>query len=233
MPNEKMFDIGARIKLEKDTEFRNAVTGINKSLKSLKSELRLVEAQYDGNANSMEALQKKNEVLSRILEEHKNKVAATGNALKNAKDQYGKIGAELTKTLELFDKENGRLEETRKIYGESSEEVKKQEETLRNLELQINKGNKEYEKAGNAIKDWETKLNYANAEAIRAEGALGRNAAYMKEASESADGCAKSIDKFGKANKSAGNEIEEDLSTGYALYEDVYSKVTNTCHTDE
>ena len=71
MKNEKMFDIGARIKLEKDTEFRNAVTGINKSLSAMQSELKLVSAQYEGNANSLDALRAKQEVLNRILDEHK------------------------------------------------------------------------------------------------------------------------------------------------------------------
>ena len=72
MADGKTFDIGASIKLENDKEFRDAVTGINKSIRTLDSELKLVSAQYEGNANSMEALSRKQEVLNRLLDEHAN-----------------------------------------------------------------------------------------------------------------------------------------------------------------
>lgn len=85
MADGKTFDIGASIKLENDKEFRDAVTGINKSIRTLDSELKLVSAQYEGNANSMEALSRKQEVLNRLLDEHKKKSEATKTALENAK----------------------------------------------------------------------------------------------------------------------------------------------------
>ena len=45
----------------------------NKSLSSFKVKLKLVEAEYEGQQNSMEALQKKQETLNKILEEQQNK----------------------------------------------------------------------------------------------------------------------------------------------------------------
>ena len=48
MADGKTFDIGASIRLENDKEFRDAVTGINKSIRTLDSELKLVSAQYEG-----------------------------------------------------------------------------------------------------------------------------------------------------------------------------------------
>lgn len=206
----EQFDIKAGIKLEKDTEFKSAVTSVNKTLTSLKSELKLVEAQFDGNANSMEALQKKHEVLNKILEEQKKKVENTDKALKNSQKEYDRLGQTLEQALEKYDEENEKLEELKKIYGETSNEVKNQMEVLQRLELQINKGNQEYAKAGDRVKEWENKLNTANSQMIRAEGALNRNAAYMEEASKSTDHCATSIDKFGKSvSNSAVNPIED------------------------
>ena len=52
-------DIVAGIRLEGDQQFKSSVTSVNKTVTSLRSELNLVKAQYDGNQNSMEALTKK------------------------------------------------------------------------------------------------------------------------------------------------------------------------------
>ena len=65
--------IGAIIALDGERDFRQSVTACNKSLSSLKSELKLVEAEYEGQQNSLEALQKKQETLNKILEEQQTK----------------------------------------------------------------------------------------------------------------------------------------------------------------
>lgn len=230
MKNEKMFDIGARIKLEKDTEFRNAVTGINKSLSAMQSELKLVSAQYEGNANSLDALRAKQEVLNRILDEHKKKVTATNTALQNAKTQRDNLQVTLERNLEQFDKENEKLEELKRTYGNASDEVKKQKAALADLEYKINRGTSEYDKASNKINEWQTKLNTAEAQVISATKAVNRNAAYMKEAEEATDHCASSIDEFGKEIQKVqaktdtfGNSLKANLvgkavsATGEAL----------------
>ena len=45
--------IGAGIALDGEREFKKAVTGINKDLSVLGSEMKKVTAQFDGNANSI------------------------------------------------------------------------------------------------------------------------------------------------------------------------------------
>ena len=57
--------IGAFITLDGEKEFRSAVTSCNKSLATMKSEMKLVEAQTAGSANSLETLKKKHEVLTK------------------------------------------------------------------------------------------------------------------------------------------------------------------------
>ena len=74
MPSQKK--IGAYITLDGEKEFRAATSACNKSLATMKSEMKLVEAQTAGSANSLETLQKKHEVLSRTLEEHERKQEA-------------------------------------------------------------------------------------------------------------------------------------------------------------
>ena len=79
------FSIGATVGLDGEKEFKQAVAGINKEMTVLGSELKKVTAQFSDNANSMEALTAKQDVLSRSTDEQKQKVQVLTSALENAK----------------------------------------------------------------------------------------------------------------------------------------------------
>lgn len=222
-------DIVAGIRLEGEQQFRSSVTSINKSVTSLKSELNLIKAQYDGNQNSMEALTKKGEVLNKILEQQKQKVEATKQGLENATRAYESGGKKIQEMEKACSAQEEKLEELNKTYqqarqkleelekanGSSSDAVKEQQEAVKKLEEELNDQNtavakaktelsrcqNEYQKTGNKVEDWKTKLNTAEAQVIKANNAVAENARYMDEAAASADKCAKSIDEYGKAVK--------------------------------
>ncbi|QJU13291.1 hypothetical protein HL650_01645 [Blautia pseudococcoides] len=232
--------IGALIALDGEKEFKQNVTNCNKSLSALKSELGLVQAQYEGQENSLEALQKKHEVLSKALDEQKSKEEAVRKGLEHARESYEKVGAGLTNLNKQQESHSKKLEDLKQDYekatdrlekmtksGNSSEqaikkqeaviqslagELKKEEAALDDVSLAIAKGEKNYQTAGNRVKDWETKLNTAEAQVIKASSAVNKNAAYLKEAAQSADQCAKSIDEFGKEVKDA-EKVTMDFST--------------------
>lgn len=232
--------IGALIALDGEKEFKQNVTNCNKSLSALKSELGLVQAQYEGQENSLEALQKKHEVLSKALDEQKSKEEAVRKGLEHARESYEKVGVGLTNLNKQQETHSKKLEDLKQDYekatdrldkmtksGNSSEqaikkqeavvqslsgELKKEEAALGEVSLAIAKGEKNYQSAGNRVKDWETKLNTAEAQVIKASSAVNKNAAYLKEAAQSTDQCAKSIDEFGKEVKDA-EKVTMDFST--------------------
>lgn len=232
--------IGALIALDGAQKFKDDVTDCNKSLSSMKSELSLVKAQYEGQANTLEALTKKQEVLNKILDEQKKKEEATRAALNNAKESYKQVGEGLEKLTRQQQEQTQKVDSLKAAYeeaskqlqamtkaGDSSEQsIRQQEEAVQNLEKQledekkaleeidkaIKNGNKNYQTASNRIKDWETKLHTAEAQTIRATSAVNQNAAYLREAEKAADGCAKSIDQYGKEVKEA-SEVTVDFGT--------------------
>lgn len=87
--------IGAYITLDGEKEFRQDVTNCNKALTTLKSEMSLVKAESEGQANSLESLRKKHEVLTKTLETHKQKEEAIQAGLDHAKESYNKVGEAL------------------------------------------------------------------------------------------------------------------------------------------
>ena len=207
------YEIGAFIKLDGEAEYRKSISNVTTSTRELQSESKLIEEQFRGQGNTMEALKAKHEVLSKALDAHKRKEEELKKVLDNAKKNQENIGKGLEKLLGQWDEENEKLEELKKTYGESSEEVKKQEEKVKELSETIQKGERNYETAGNRIQRWQTQLNDAQAETIRANRALEQNEQYLNEAENATDGCAKSIDKFGKEVQGSTEELEEQGKT--------------------
>ena len=84
----KKINIGAVLGIEGEKEYRQAISGINSTVKTLKSEMKLLSAEFGENQNSVEALNAKDKVLNKQLEAQKDKVEVLKRALENAKNIY-------------------------------------------------------------------------------------------------------------------------------------------------
>lgn len=83
------YDIGPKIGIDGEAEFRKAITSINDNVKNLGSEMKLVAAIYDENADSMEALTAKNELLQKTYDEQEKKVSEVTKMLERIRGEYG------------------------------------------------------------------------------------------------------------------------------------------------
>ena len=61
--------IKTTIAVEGEKEYKEACKGINSSLREIGSEMKLVSAEFEGNAKSVEALTAKQDVLKKRLAE--------------------------------------------------------------------------------------------------------------------------------------------------------------------
>lgn len=149
--------ITTRLAVDGEREFKKAMSEVNTTMRTLKSELELVDAQFKGQANTMEALRKKQEILKAQYDQQRESVKALEKAVKDSTEAHVKQGG----SVDALDK--------------------------RTLDLT-------------------RQLNRAKVAEIEMNDALEENAKYLKEAEESADGCAKSIDGYGKEVKKAADE---------------------------
>lgn len=209
MANKK---IGAYIALDGEKQFRQDVTNCNKTITTLKSEMSLVKAESEGQANSLESLRKKHEVLLRTLETHKQKESALQTGLDHARESYDKVGKKLEDYKAKLQSAREELENMQKNSDTTEKDLEEQKKTVAELSDIVEKGEQTYKKAGNRIEEWKTKLNTAQAQTIKATRALNENAAYMREAEMATDHCATSIDEFGKKVKEV-SEVTWDLGT--------------------
>lgn len=118
-------DIGPKIGIQGEAEFKKQIKDIDSSLKVLGSEMQIVTAEFGKNAKSMEALTKQNEILERKTIDLKEKLALQTQALKdqvNAEDeaserskqlqiQVNKTAAELAATERTIQENAAAMEE--------------------------------------------------------------------------------------------------------------------------
>lgn len=83
------YDIGPKIGIEGEAEFRKAINQINTNMKTLGTEMQVVASQFDKNDKSQEAYTAKNQVLNKQIEEQKNKLEQLSKGLEASSEKYG------------------------------------------------------------------------------------------------------------------------------------------------
>lgn len=190
--------ISTKLAVEGESEYIASLSRINSSLKALQSDLKLTESRYSTNANSIEALTKKDEALNRIKAEQKNKVDELRKAYDNAKsaeETWKKTKEDLQKKL---DENNKALEKLKTTTGDTSAAEKALNEENKKLHDEIDKCNGKIDAAAKGADNWKTQLNNAEIALGKTDAELAKNQKYLDEAKNSSDGCAHSIDEFGK-----------------------------------
>ena len=88
---------GAKVVLDGENEYKQALTSLNDGNRVLASEMKKLQAEYKGNSDSVEFLTKKGDLLNRQLLDQKEKVDVMRQALEHAAKKYGEGSAEAMK----------------------------------------------------------------------------------------------------------------------------------------
>lgn len=83
------YDIGPRIGIDGEAEFRRAIQSINTNIKTLGTEMLAVTSAYDANDKSAAALTARNEVLVKQIDAQKEKLAKLQEGLAASAEKYG------------------------------------------------------------------------------------------------------------------------------------------------
>lgn len=140
-----MRTLGARFKLEGEDEFKNVVSQLNAGARTLRSEMNLLQAQYQGNTDSVEFLTEKSELLGRMLDQQKEKTAATQKMLESAAKAYAKAQEEAAqaagKSKEEQDKANAALRDADQVMQKYAAALNNAQAEEYNLQHQIDETN--------------------------------------------------------------------------------------------
>ena len=202
-------EIKTKVAIDGEKEYKESLKNINSALGTLKSELKLVESQYAGQANSYAALSAKGDVLSRMYDQQKEKVRAAAEQLEKAK----KAQSDYAEKVASAQSEIARCEAALAALGdETGDTTKEQEKLTAELEKaksELSAAEKGYASTTRSVNSYQTQVNNAEVELNKLDSALNKNASYLDEATKSSDGCAESINEYGDEVKRAGEDSEE------------------------
>lgn len=198
--------IGSRIVIEGEKEYNAALKRIKDEQKELRSEMQLCTEKYKENANTAAALTEKQDILSRQIDKQaeavvyqKKKLEMSIKAQQDAKEHTEKYA----KALEEAEK---KLQKAESGADATTEALEAQKKEVVELNKKLILSRQEYEKNEAAILKNQTALNGAEAALIKLQNAQEKTNRYLKEANETADKCAKSIDIYGnKVNQAEEN----------------------------
>ncbi|MGN0598923.1 MAG: hypothetical protein ACI4JK_03415 [Oscillospiraceae bacterium] len=175
-------DIGTRLTLDGEAEFKNAVKNIDQELRVLASEMGAVTSSFDKNNASVSDLKNKNQVYEKQIEAQRAKLA-----------EYNKM---LTESNAAQDKAAKAVADAKAKFGEQSAEVKKAEEQLTQATKKLN--------------DYQIGANYAVKSLNQLERAQAANNEQIEKMSNGGiDGASENVKKLGDNAKKAGDDAEK------------------------
>ena len=194
--------IKSQIILEGEKEYRSAFKGINTSLREINSEMKLATAEFGDNAESIDALTRKQDILKKSLEEQAKKAKAAEDALKKMRD--------------------GGIEPTNPAY-------QKMQTALNNTKADMVKIQKEIDDTSEKLKkskiDWESvgetvgKVGKAIGAGVAAMGAaIGAAAGAFLGLAESTREARENMGKLETGFTTAGHSAEDAKNTYTELY---------------
>lgn len=194
--------IKSQIILEGEKEYRSACKGINTSLREIGSEMKLATAEFGDNAESIDALTRKQDILKKSLEEQAKKAKAAEDALKKMRD--------------------GGIEPTNPAY-------QKMQTALNNTKADMVKIQKEIDDTSEKLKkskiDWESvgetvgKVGKAIGAGVAAMGAaIGTAAGAFLGLAESTREARENMGKLETGFTTAGHSAEDAKNTYTELY---------------
>ncbi len=201
--------IGAVLALDGEREYKSAISGINMAQRSLRAEMKLATENFYEQANGIDALTVKQDILERQQEAQKEKVEVCRQALAKYTLAQEEAGKKVEAATENVRQAETRLTELKNSTGATTEEIRKQEKTVQEARAQLETANREYETASKKETEWKISLTNATAELVKTDRAIEENTRYLSEAEKATDGCATSIDEYGKRTKEAGEAADE------------------------
>lgn len=172
-------DIGPRIGIEGEAEYRKQINQLITQSKTLSSEMKVVASEFDAEATAQEKAAKKAEVLAKQVDTQKEKVKLLNDQLQKARDKYGENDE---KTLKWQQAVNNATAELNNMERELSDTQKAADGYGTEVE-DATKGTMEFDAAALAL----SKQQLAEFWSKAAEG--------VKKAASAMVGSAKELDK--------------------------------------
>lgn len=139
-------DIGPKIGIQGEQEFRKELKQINEGIKTLGSEMKVVTSEFTNQEKSVESLTKENDVLNRTINSLNDKLDLQKKMLAECADKYGEADERTMKWQQAVNKTQAEL-------NTATAKVKENEKAMDSLGNEMDDLGDETEDTGKALND--------------------------------------------------------------------------------
>lgn len=197
--------IGAIIKLDGEASFKASIQNCKTSISAMKAELKTIQSNYKGNANSLEALTEMQNKYAEIQKTAAAQVERMSQAYEKSKQSEDKAKAAMLEMLDAYEQASKELKGMQESGTASAEALEEQSKRADEAQAMYDAYAAQVEKAETRTNRFKRALADAKTEEQESKDAVQQYAAYIEEAKNSADGAAHSLDEYGQAVKETGN----------------------------
>lgn len=237
----------AKITFKAETsEFRSQVAAANSTMQTLRSEMKLNEAQFQNNGNKADYLKNKQSLLEQQLQQNKAKQTALNQELEIAQRVYGTNSTEAQKLERMLNQTktqeeqlktqlssvNTELKQSENAYESLTGKISRQETELSKLKteyanavIQHGKNSTEAQQLAGKIEKLSTDLSENKNKLSDAEGAADQLDKTMDDLGTSAES---SSGKFDTMKVALGNLVAEGISRAVDAVKDFAVDTINT-----
>lgn len=198
--------IGGKIVLEGEKSYREALKSIKSDQQELRSEMKLCQSEFKDSQNSLDALTKKYDILTKQVDTQAKKAEVYQKAMETSAQKQELAANKVNDLQAALDKAEKEMDQMADSAGDNSQAMEEQVKVIDDLKSKLALAEESYNKAEERTKSYQTALNNATAELNTMQDDLEQTARYMKEAEDSTDKCATSIDEYGKETQEAAQK---------------------------
>lgn len=182
--------------VDREKEFKNSLQQIGSEMKLLSAEAKKLQAQYAEEANTYDALAAKSKNLGAQYDELTKELETQKKALENQRELKKQYEAQ-TESLAK------KAEEAAAAYNNAAEKTEGLKKAMREAKDAVNQNAQNIEKAESRAKTYTRQITETETAQMLLGRELDKTNMYLQEAATSADGTARSIDKYGNEVKGA------------------------------
>nr|DAI31882.1 MAG TPA: tail tape measure [Caudoviricetes sp.] len=163
-------NIDTKVKMDGEREYKAALAEIKSGLNVLKSELNLTSEQFRDNADSVEALTAKNDILDRTILTQKEKIEEIKKALQSAAETYGEANEKTQRWQTQLNSAQAELLKMERALDENSKALEEAQEKS----SFAHKAMETLQKAAEGVKTGFHGLASAGKKVVSAAGDIGK-----------------------------------------------------------
>lgn len=146
-------DVGVRIGVEGEREFRTALSAINSQIRNLNSEMRNVVSSFDGMEDAEQSAAARSDVLNRSIEATQQKITLLSSQYDKASARLNELGEALSRAQQEFGQNSAQAARAQNAYNNQARTVSELSRQINDANTDLNRFQRELRDTGDAADD--------------------------------------------------------------------------------